>query len=74
MNIKYDEKLDAIYFTVSEKKVFESEEISKGTILDYDKEGSIVAIEILNFKDRKNQDIEIPVSLHLVQTGQQLHG
>ena len=67
MNIKYDEKTDAIYFTVSKNKVFESEEIKKDTIVDYDKDGSIVAIEVLNFKNRENNNIEIPISLDFLK-------
>ncbi len=48
MRIRYDEKVDALYIRLRESKYFESDEIKEGFILDYDKEGNIVGIEILD--------------------------
>jgi len=48
MRIKYDEKNDAIYIRFSEEPCFESDEIKEGFILDYDKKGKIVGLEILD--------------------------
>jgi uncharacterized protein YuzE len=60
MNIKYDDKTDSIYFIVSSDKPFESEEIEKGIIIDYNENGNVVAIEILNFKE-KHQNVNLPI-------------
>jgi uncharacterized protein YuzE len=48
MKVKYDKEVDIMYIVFSEKKIKESDENKPGIILDYDKEGSIVGIEILN--------------------------
>ncbi|HDZ85428.1 MAG TPA: DUF2283 domain-containing protein [Candidatus Moranbacteria bacterium] len=48
MRIRYDEKVDALYIRLRESKYFESDEIKEGFILDYDQEGNVVGIEILD--------------------------
>jgi len=48
MNIKYDKAADAIYLKLSDAEVAESDEEKPGIILDYDKEGNIVGIELLD--------------------------
>lgn len=48
MNIKFDKEADIIYLKLSDADVFESNEEKPGIIIDYDKEGSIVGIEILD--------------------------
>lgn len=48
MRIRYDEKVDALYIRLRESKYHENDEIKEGFILDYDKEGNIIGIEILD--------------------------
>ena len=60
MIIKYDEVTDSIYFIVSEEKLYESQEVEEGVIIDYGKNDDIVAIEVLKFK-KEHRDINIPV-------------
>lgn len=60
MNIKYDEKTDSVYFIIADKKPYESEEIKKDVIVDYDKNNNITSIEILNFKTN-NANLDIPI-------------
>jgi uncharacterized protein YuzE len=48
MKVKYDKEVDVLYFVFSKKKIKESDEDKPGIILDYDEEGEIVGIEILN--------------------------
>jgi len=48
MRIRYDEKADALYIRLRESKYYESDEIREGFILDYDKDGNIIGIEILD--------------------------
>ncbi len=48
MKTTYDSASDALYVRFAEKAVVESEEISEGVVFDYDADGRIVAIELLN--------------------------
>jgi uncharacterized protein YuzE len=48
MKVKYDKEVDVLYIVFSENKIKESDEDKPGIVLDYDKTGSIVGIEILN--------------------------
>jgi uncharacterized protein YuzE len=48
MVIRYDKELDIVYIRFSEKNIEESNEDKPGIILDYDLEGKIVGIEVLN--------------------------
>ncbi len=52
MRIKVDLESDALYFRISEDAIEESEEINKGLIVDYNINGSVVGIEILNVKNK----------------------
>lgn len=47
MLIKYDKEVDVVYILFSEGKVAESDEDKPGIIIDYDGEGNIVGIEVL---------------------------
>ena len=48
MKVKYDKEVDVLYIVFSENKIKESDEDKPGIILDYDKSGTIVGIEILD--------------------------
>ena len=48
MRISYDEKADAMYIRFSEDKYYESEEVKDGVILDYDKAGKVIALDVLD--------------------------
>jgi uncharacterized protein YuzE len=52
MRLKIDNKNDALYFRLDETSVIESEEIRPGVILDYDKDGNVIGIEILGSSKR----------------------
>ncbi len=52
MRIKVDLESDALYFRISEDAIEESEEINKSLIVDYDANGKVVGIEILNIKNK----------------------
>ncbi len=51
MRVKYDEKNDAVYIRFSEEPCFESDEIKEGFIIDYDKKGKVVGLEILDVSE-----------------------
>jgi len=52
MRIKVDLESDALYFRISEDAIEESEEINDGLIVDYDVNGKVIGIEILNVKNK----------------------
>jgi len=56
MRIRYNEKSDALYIRFREEKYFESDEIREDFILDYDQNGNIIGIEILDASDYLNID------------------
>ncbi len=58
MGVKIDLESDALYFRISEEPIEESEEISKGIIVDYGANENVVGIEILNVKEKfKMEDL-----------------
>ena len=48
MKVKYDQQVDVLRIRFSSAEVAESGEEKPGIILDYDGDGNIVGIEILN--------------------------
>jgi uncharacterized protein YuzE len=48
MKMTFDKKADAMYIYLKEEKVFRTEDITSDTIVDYDKDGDVVGIEILS--------------------------
>lgn len=48
MRIRYDEQSDALYIRLREEEYYESDEIQEGLILDYDQEGKLIGVEILD--------------------------
>ena len=48
MKVNYDEKSDAMYIRFSDAPYYESDEVKKGIVLDYDQQGKVIAIEILD--------------------------
>ena len=48
MRTTYDAEADALYVRFSEAPVIESEQVSDGVVLDFDAEGRIVAIELID--------------------------
>jgi uncharacterized protein YuzE len=52
MEVKYDQEVDVLTIQLSGAPVEESDQDKPGVILDYDKDGNIVGIEILNASKR----------------------
>ena len=54
MKITYDSDADAMYIYLDEgAKVDKTKEISKDFILDYDKSGNIIGVELLFVKEKR---------------------
>jgi uncharacterized protein YuzE len=52
MKINYYPDTDSLYIDLSSKTSIESVEISEGVVVDYDKKGNIVGIDIDNAKSK----------------------
>lgn len=59
MKVKYDKEVDVLYLSFSEEKIKESDEEKPGIILDYDNQGLIVGIEILNASRRMGNPAKV---------------
>lgn len=46
--IEYDREADAAYIRFSRDRVEESEEVAEGVVLDYDRDGRIVGMEVMD--------------------------
>lgn len=55
--IEYDPQVDAAYIRFSANEVFETSELSSGIILDYDKDGKIVGMEVLDARRNLPKDL-----------------
>lgn len=56
MRVRYDEQVNALYIRLKETPYYESDEIKEGIILDYDKDGNIIGIEILDASEYLTPD------------------
>ena len=48
MKIKYDKKVDALYFSLAKGKYSESVKVSENVMVDKDSKGNILGIEVLD--------------------------
>ena len=48
IQVSYDPQADAIYIRLRAAKVDESDEVSAGVVVDYDRKGKPVGIEVLD--------------------------
>ena len=52
MRVRIDHGADAVYLNLTDRPIKESEEVADGIVVDYDAEGRIVGIEILDASKR----------------------
>jgi len=52
MRLKVDKEGDALYFRLDEASIVESEEVQAGVILDFNADGKVVGVEMLNLSAR----------------------
>jgi len=62
MKLKIDRENDALYLRLDETLIVESEQVQPGVILDFDAEGRVVGVEMLNLSLRVG-----PEKLRLLQ-------
>ncbi|RWK41961.1 MAG: DUF2283 domain-containing protein [Mesorhizobium sp.] len=51
LKLEYDPEANAAYIRFSSEAIQESEEVSAGIVLDYDAEGHIVGMEVLDARE-----------------------
>lgn len=59
MHIKFNKEKDVIYLKFSDTKVVESNEKKPGIIIDYNKDGKIVGIELLDASQRTDNPASV---------------
>ena len=64
MKVIYKKEVDVLLIQISEGNVAESEESKPGIILDYDENGNVLLIEILNAS--KHSDTPYKVDYELI--------
>jgi len=52
MRMRVDHAADAIYLNLTDRPIKDSEEVAAGIVVDYDAEGRIVGVEILDASKR----------------------
>jgi len=62
MKTHYDPEADALYVRFADAAIVESEEVTAGVILDFDAEGRIVAIELLEASKHLASGAELPTA------------
>ena len=65
MKVYYDPEVDVLRILFSSKAIEESDEDKPGIIIDYDKDGNIVGLEVLEASKR----VENPRSLEYAVSG-----
>jgi uncharacterized protein YuzE len=56
VNLHYDRESDAAYLRFSSQTVIESEEVAPGVVIDYDAEGRMVGMEVLQARSHLPPD------------------
>ena len=55
MKVRYDREVDILYIRLTDSSIEESDEDRPGMVIDYDAEGMIVGLEIMNASKRMVQ-------------------
>lgn len=58
MEFKKARAAEAIYFRISDSPIVESEEIAPGIVYDFDKDNTVVGIEILNLSHKTPEQVK----------------
>jgi len=63
MKIEYDSKADAMYIRLLAGEVTESDEVRPGVVLDFDVNGRVLGIEMLDVSLRTDNPRELAMEL-----------
>ena len=59
MRVRVDQGADAVYVNLTDRPIKDSAEIADGIVLDYDAEGRIVGVEILDASKRTDDPVAL---------------
>jgi len=62
MKISYNKEGDVLYVKFNNKKIYRTKEIGEDFIVDVDKNGAVVGVEILDYSTQKPQQKAFQVS------------
>jgi uncharacterized protein YuzE len=62
MKTTYDADADALFVRFADAAIIESEEVAPGVVLDFDAEGRIVAMEVLNARTHLAAGADLPTA------------
>ncbi|MFC1769360.1 DUF2283 domain-containing protein [Nanoarchaeota archaeon] len=52
MKIRYDSDADAMYIQMLDEEVVKTKQVDDNTIIDFNKDGKVIGVEILFLKER----------------------
>ncbi len=62
MKTLYDPAADSLYVRFADAAVVESEEVAPGVVLDFDTDGRIVALEVLDVREHLSKGADLPTA------------
>ena len=63
MKVRYDPEVDVLSIALSDAPVDESDEDKPGVILNYDKSGNVVGLEILDASQRMGNPMSVEYTI-----------
>ena len=63
MKIEYDQQADAMYIRLRAGTVAESDEVRPGVVLDFDSNGQVLGIEMIDVSERTDNPRELAMEL-----------
>ena len=57
MRMRVDHAADAVYLNLTDRPIKDSEEVADGIVVDYDEEGRIVGIELLDARAQLSPEL-----------------
>ncbi len=63
MKVQYDPAADAMYIRLAEGEVVDSDEVREGVVFDYDANGRVLGIEVLDLSRRADNPREMAFEL-----------
>lgn len=63
MKIEYDRRADAMYIRLRAGTVVESDEVRPGVVFDFDADGRVLGIEMLDVSERTDNPRELAMEL-----------
>jgi uncharacterized protein YuzE len=64
MRVRVDQDADAIYINLTDRVIKDSAEVADGIVVDYDDQGRVVGVEILN-ASRRTEDPSVLTQFNL---------